>query len=807
MKGQPASQQSNKNMTDRPTQHHGPEALRDGTELRLHHEETDRPRQADLDSDRTSSSFWIVLRTSRRRTEWLGRNDLDRASTSQSRQQPISFRLVAARVSLRMTPDACAAAPRAPHGWLHHTHVDQHASFACAETPRAWSIHLVLLHVRLHVQLPCMVTPQASGDTQLVRLLTPRSEPMQRATSSFSVHWPDFGAVPERLGVELLKVFGFIAASYSEDCLRALQTSARSLGHQTPLSIVLGCTCGRSERIHSLIGDKSPGEWEIILDSIQTRGLDQVVYSSDFSLHFLRLSGSMNCVEECMGLRAGGTFSMFVLVLGDNLVDSWYRSRILRHDPGHVFLESEDLEIHPSETHGSWVRFFINRRLYGLSSRNLKTGWTFILELEGWMDYRPRIRRVDGLSLWNPEAGWTLVLEPVGCRASLNRVRHSLCPRRSCRNLEVYLSIMRSYLDPEVMWEPGGSPFDPQIVSGPGGHVGTQRPFGNPEVPSGRGGRLGTRRFLLDPEVVSNPEVALDPEVVWEPGSSSRPGGTVLRLPRQDYSRKSLTGLEGAGVGVMTQVPGFAAFHVWRTRSVRLHRVLCVCTYASCVVAGIDMFRTMLPALLSRSTIFDRILWLVELVRLEPKGFGVDPSETWRFSDVGEHLCKVIAGIDLGLEPESASLLSASSWVSHSQRFTMSFNVQAALCFPLGEPLSAFSRRHSMTRRLFLNLPCHGHADGKVYQGTWPGKTVVRWSEPWIWNLEAGIRNLEAGTRDPEVWLFLLDELRRSSSVPGAWAGFLSWNNPVKFDKYSKALYPPCDQVYLGFHYHFDART
>ncbi|KAF3584587.1 hypothetical protein F2Q69_00027752 [Brassica cretica] len=30
MKGQPASQQSNKNMTDRATQHHGPEALRDG---------------------------------------------------------------------------------------------------------------------------------------------------------------------------------------------------------------------------------------------------------------------------------------------------------------------------------------------------------------------------------------------------------------------------------------------------------------------------------------------------------------------------------------------------------------------------------------------------------------------------------------------------------------------------------------------------------------------------------------------------------------------------------------------------------
>ncbi|KAL0804148.1 hypothetical protein Bca101_096638 [Brassica carinata] len=118
-----------------------------------------------------------------------------------------------------MAPDACAAAPRAPHVRLHvqdtcrtppllpyvrmhawsackkphqYTHVDQHASVACAETPRAWSIHLVLLHVRLHVQLPCTATPRASGDTQLVRCLTPRSEPMQRATSSFSVGLRDF---------------------------------------------------------------------------------------------------------------------------------------------------------------------------------------------------------------------------------------------------------------------------------------------------------------------------------------------------------------------------------------------------------------------------------------------------------------------------------------------------------------------------------------------------------------------------------------------------------------------------------------
>ncbi|KAF2564812.1 hypothetical protein F2Q70_00018469 [Brassica cretica] len=119
-----------------------------------------------------------------------------------------------------MAPDACATTPRAPHVFQHgqdtcmvppilpdvrlhdwnsctapqqHTLVDQHASVACAETPRAWSIHLVLLYVRLHLLLPCTATPRVSVETQLVRWLTPRFEPMQRATSSFSVNWPGFG--------------------------------------------------------------------------------------------------------------------------------------------------------------------------------------------------------------------------------------------------------------------------------------------------------------------------------------------------------------------------------------------------------------------------------------------------------------------------------------------------------------------------------------------------------------------------------------------------------------------------------------
>ncbi|KAF3563270.1 hypothetical protein DY000_02014595 [Brassica cretica] len=75
-------------------------------------------------------------------------------------------------------------------------------------------------------------------------------------------------------------------------------------------------------------------------------------------------------------------------------------------------------------------------------------------------------------------------------------------------------------------------------------------------------------------------------------------------------------------------------------------------------------------------------------------------------------------------------------------------------------------RRRSMTRSS-CSLPPLGSSapvflvvvsSSEVYQGTWPGKEVVRWSEPWIWNLEAGTRNPEgpalqlrpkpAGTRD-----------------------------------------------------------
>ena len=127
---------------------------------------------------------------------------------------------VAARVSLRMAPDACAATPRAPHGWLHVSvlcrmtprplpvcmhglapcketprppHISPHASVACIATSRAWPFHLVLLCVTSHAVIIFTATPHASLATYYARKLAPRPDLIDQATSSFSVHSSNFG--------------------------------------------------------------------------------------------------------------------------------------------------------------------------------------------------------------------------------------------------------------------------------------------------------------------------------------------------------------------------------------------------------------------------------------------------------------------------------------------------------------------------------------------------------------------------------------------------------------------------------------
>ncbi|KAF3604353.1 hypothetical protein F2Q69_00035201 [Brassica cretica] len=111
---------------------------------------------------------------------------------------------------------------------------------------------------------------------------------------------------------------------------------------------------------------------------------------------------------------------------------------------------------------------------------------------------------------WNPEVS---VIGPGGCM----RI-HGFSLRSGDRIGALV------YLDPEVV-------------------VGTRRSFRDR---FGSGDRLvGTRRFF---------------EVVMTPMRPRLHRGTVLRLPRQDYYWKSLTCLVGAGVGVMTQVPGLCCF-------------------------------------------------------------------------------------------------------------------------------------------------------------------------------------------------------------------------------------------------------
>ncbi|KAF2604363.1 hypothetical protein F2Q70_00026031 [Brassica cretica] len=141
---------------------------------------------------------------------------------------------------------------------------------------------------------------------------------------------------------------------------------------------------------------------------------------------------------------------------------------------------------------------------------------------------------------------------------------------------EALLGSLDRVWDPEVPVRPRG------LLSGPGGLFSRSwdRDWGPEAMPSRlcwnpevwiRRLLVGTRRFF---------------EVVMTPMRPRLHRGTILYLPRQDYyrylfgfrilplgswpfsssyavfyfCRKSLTSLEGAGVGVMTQVPGLCYF-------------------------------------------------------------------------------------------------------------------------------------------------------------------------------------------------------------------------------------------------------
>ena len=132
---------------------------------------------------------------------------------------------VAARVFVLMAMDACAATPRAPHGWLHVSvscrmtpchitvwmhglapcketpcppHVWPHGPVACIATPRAWPIHLVLhmstcmyrLHVLQHLLLPLTHTFPVACHHVLNTLIKPaRASRSIRPISVFPINF------------------------------------------------------------------------------------------------------------------------------------------------------------------------------------------------------------------------------------------------------------------------------------------------------------------------------------------------------------------------------------------------------------------------------------------------------------------------------------------------------------------------------------------------------------------------------------------------------------------------------------------
>ncbi|KAH0893182.1 hypothetical protein HID58_055611, partial [Brassica napus] len=101
--------------------------------------------------------------------------------------------------------------------------------------------------------------------------------------------------------------------------------------------------------------------------------------------------------QDCTLTFGRGTFGMFILVLGDNIVDSWYRSRTFRHVVWDFVQKRRD-----------WMDFRPETlRLDGVSSRNPEAGWTFVLESGDWMDYRPGPRRLVELLSRNLMVVWT----------------------------------------------------------------------------------------------------------------------------------------------------------------------------------------------------------------------------------------------------------------------------------------------------------------------------------------------------------------------------------------------------------------
>jgi len=84
--------------------------------------------------------------------------------------------------------------------------------------------HLVLLCVKLHGTVSYTSTPTSCVDTQQVKWLTPRPDPLDQATSSFSVDLRDFGPSGEFSSRDQSRIF-FCSRSDELNIFNRLQTN------------------------------------------------------------------------------------------------------------------------------------------------------------------------------------------------------------------------------------------------------------------------------------------------------------------------------------------------------------------------------------------------------------------------------------------------------------------------------------------------------------------------------------------------------------------------------------------------------
>ncbi|KAG5393482.1 hypothetical protein IGI04_023445 [Brassica rapa subsp. trilocularis] len=215
------------------------------------------------------------------------------------------------------------------------------------------------------------------------------------------------------------------------------------------------CTCTRCERICSLVGDDlvntlrvditivryQVGPATFFFSFIRMRHCPTVgicrswqKFRPDISLRFLRLSGSTNRVEECMGQDPGILRGRILARLRIRRTKRLNKTR--RPKLRILMLDSTGLACASRA-----YKFFrgCDRRLYRLSSRNLEAGGTLVKEPVACMDLSPGTLRGPSRISFRLEVVFVGLFGAVSSFASSSYPSGSLKDGTRCVRLQVAL--------------------------------------------------------------------------------------------------------------------------------------------------------------------------------------------------------------------------------------------------------------------------------------------------------------------------------------------------------------------------------